>query len=259
MGVYVGAISPAGIRARVENADLIISLGMFLTDIEMGGSQPPEALRSRCISSVENRVNIGFHTYTNITLRDFVHYLLRADLKRQREKVTYYDNLSGPKKHRQQRILVADVLREINYFLAQRKRFMAVAESGDSLFGGIDIKVGNDGLYLAQGFYASMGFAVPGARCPNRYSAQAADFNRRWWLSDDWCRDRSCPALWSQSDHNPTKQWWLGNLSPNCQAPGSLGIAVVALCRASALVGWARLQSQNYCGASRRLGRGSCV
>jgi TPP-dependent 2-oxoacid decarboxylase len=37
------------------------------------------------------------------------------------------------------------------------------AESGDSLFGGIDIKVGNDGLYLAQGFYASMGFAVPGA------------------------------------------------------------------------------------------------
>jgi thiamine pyrophosphate-dependent acetolactate synthase large subunit-like protein len=38
-----------------------------------------------------------------------------------------------------------------------------VTESGDSLFGGIDIKVGNDGLYLAQGFYASMGFAVPGA------------------------------------------------------------------------------------------------
>jgi TPP-dependent 2-oxoacid decarboxylase len=163
MGVYVGAISPAGIRARVENADLIISLGMFLTDIEMGGSQPPEALRSRCISSVENRVNIGFHTYTNITLRDFVHYLLRADLKRHREKVTYYDNLAGAQKNRQQRILVADVLREINFFLAQRNGFMAVAESGDSLFGGIDIKVGNDGLYLAQGFYASMGFAVPGA------------------------------------------------------------------------------------------------
>jgi indolepyruvate decarboxylase len=58
---------------------------------------------------------------------------------------------------------VADVLREINRFLNGKKRFMVVAESGDSLFGGIDIKVGNDGLYLAQGFYASMGFAVPGA------------------------------------------------------------------------------------------------
>jgi indolepyruvate decarboxylase len=141
MGVYVGAISPAGIRARVENADLILSLGMFLTDIEMGGSQPPEALRKRCISSVENRVNIGFHTYTNITLRDFVHYLLRADLKRRREKVSYYDNLAGPKKHRRQGILVADVLREINRFLAQRNGFMVVAESGDSLFGGATSKL----------------------------------------------------------------------------------------------------------------------
>ncbi|HUC98441.1 MAG TPA: thiamine pyrophosphate-binding protein [Candidatus Polarisedimenticolaceae bacterium] len=163
MGVYAGVVSPTGIRARVENADLILSLGMFLTDIEMGGSEPPEALRQRRISSVENHVDIGFHTYTNITLRDFVYQLLRSDLKHHREQVTYYDNLGGAKKRRGQRILVADVLREINYFLAQRKGYMAVAESGDSLFGGIDIKVGNDGLYLAQGFYASMGFAVPGA------------------------------------------------------------------------------------------------
>jgi indolepyruvate decarboxylase len=44
MGVYVSTNSPAGIRARVENADLILSLGMFLTNIEMGGSQR----RRRC-------------------------------------------------------------------------------------------------------------------------------------------------------------------------------------------------------------------
>jgi len=58
---------------------------------------------------------------------------------------------------------VADILREINHFLSGRKKMMVVTESGDSLFGGLDIKVGNDGLYLAQGFYASMGFAIPGA------------------------------------------------------------------------------------------------
>ena len=93
MGVYAGAISPPPIRARVEQADLIIGLGMFLTDIEMGGSQPPEALRHRSIWAVENRVNVSFHTYTDITLRDFVHALLRAELKRHREKVVYSDNL----------------------------------------------------------------------------------------------------------------------------------------------------------------------
>ena len=163
MGVYAGAISPPPIRARVEQADLIIGLGMFLTDIEMGGSQPPEALRHRSIWAVENRVNVSFHTYTDITLRDFVHALLRAELKRHREKVVYSDNLPATRAPAHRPVRVADVLREINHFLARQKKFLVVAESGDSLFGGIDIKVGNDGLYLAQGFYASMGFAVPGA------------------------------------------------------------------------------------------------
>jgi indolepyruvate decarboxylase len=163
MGVYAGAVSPPTIRARVEQADLIIGLGMFLTDIEMGGRQPPEALRHRSIWAVENRVNVSFHTYTDITLRDFVRGLLRADLKRHREKVTYSDNLPTTLRLPNRRVRVADVLREINRFLDQQKKFLVVAESGDSLFGGIDVKVGDDGLYLAQGFYASMGFAVPGA------------------------------------------------------------------------------------------------
>lgn len=163
LGVYAGVVSPRGIRARVEQADLIISLGMFLTDIEMGGSQPPEALRHRSIWAVENRVNVSFHTYTDVTLRDFVRGLLRAELKGHREKVTYYDNLPKAQGDPDRRIRVADVLREINKFLAEHKDFLVVAESGDSLFGGIEVKVGGEGLYLAQGFYASMGFAVPGA------------------------------------------------------------------------------------------------
>jgi indolepyruvate decarboxylase len=163
MGVYSGAVSPSAIRARVEEADLIISLGMFLTDIELGGSRPSEALRNRSIWSVENRVNVSFHTYTNVTLGDFVQGLLRADLKPHHERVAYHDNLPEAKHNGDERIQVADVLREINEFLRQRKEFIVIAESGDSLFGGIDIKVGNGGLYLAQGFYASMGFAVPGA------------------------------------------------------------------------------------------------
>jgi indolepyruvate decarboxylase len=40
---------------------------------------------------------------------------------------------------------------------------MVVAESGDMLFGGLEVRVGGGGPYLAQGYYASMGFGVPGA------------------------------------------------------------------------------------------------
>jgi len=164
MGVYVGALSPPRLRKRVEKADLLLCLGMLLTDIEMGGHHPPEVLRNRSIWAVDNRVNVSFHTYTDVTLRDFVHGLLRADLKPHREKVFYSDNLVRTRSNLDRRRLrVSDILREINRFLATHRKFMVVAESGDALFGGIDIKVGDDGLYLAQGFYASMGFAVPGA------------------------------------------------------------------------------------------------
>jgi len=163
MGVYAGAVSPSSIRKRVEQADLIISLGAFLTDIELGGSQPPEALRHRSIRAVENRVSVSFHSYTDVTLRDFVRGLMRSQLKHRREKVIYSDNLTKPRSDLSRRVRVADVLREINRFLAQQEKFSVVVESGDSLFGGIDVKVGGDGLYMAQGFYASMGFAVPGA------------------------------------------------------------------------------------------------
>ena len=115
MGVYAGAISPSRIRKRVEQADLIISLGMFLTDIELGGSQPPDALRHRSIWAVENRVNVSFHTYTDVTLRDFVRGLMRANLKPHREKVVYSDNLTKPPADLGRPVRVADVLREINY------------------------------------------------------------------------------------------------------------------------------------------------
>ncbi len=163
MGVYIGAVSPRAIRERVEQADLIVGLGMFLTDIELGGSQPAEALRNRSIWAVEHHVNVSFHTYTDVTLRDFVHGLLHTDLKLHHEKVEYSDNLPAGESELSRAVRVGDVLREINRFLARNKKLMAVAESGDSLFGGLDLKVGDDGLYLAQGFYASMGFAVPGA------------------------------------------------------------------------------------------------
>ena len=56
------------------------------------------------------------------------------------------------------------MLREVNRFLARHGAATSVvAESGDMLFAGLDVRVGRGGGYLAQGYYASMGFGVPGA------------------------------------------------------------------------------------------------
>src|SRR5579884_495680 len=162
MGVYIGRLSHPAVHKRVAQADLVLSLGTLLTDMDLG-IQPPEIPREKSIWAVENRVHISFHTYTDVRINDFIKALLKLPLPHRKEKVTYYDNLpKRPAKLAADRpIEMAEVLHEVNDFLKERKEFMAITESGDSLFAGIDIKVGSS-VYLAQGYYASMGFAIPG-------------------------------------------------------------------------------------------------
>ena len=58
---------------------------------------------------------------------------------------------------------VAEALHVLNHFLEGRKEYVVVAEAGDMLFAGADVRVGGTASYFAQAFYASMGFGVPGA------------------------------------------------------------------------------------------------
>jgi indolepyruvate decarboxylase len=55
------------------------------------------------------------------------------------------------------------MLLELNRFLVGKRGYAVIAESGDMLFAGLDVRIGRGGGYLAQGYYASMGFGVPGA------------------------------------------------------------------------------------------------
>jgi TPP-dependent 2-oxoacid decarboxylase len=162
MGVHIGPISPRPIVARVDRADLVINLGTLLTDMNLG-TRPPRITRDRSIWAVGGRVNVSYHTYTDVHIRDFVRGLLRAPLRRHREKVRYCDNLPPQPAGTRRALRVTDVLREVNRFLRGRRGWMVVAESGDMLFGGLDVRVERGGGYLAQGYYASMGFGVPGA------------------------------------------------------------------------------------------------
>jgi indolepyruvate decarboxylase len=161
MGVHIGAISPRPIVKRVDRADLVLNLGTLLTDMNLG-SRPPQIDRDRSIWAVGGRVNVSYHTYTDVHVRDFVRGLLRARLRRHKERVQYCDNLPAPYA-RDRRLRVTDVLHEVNRFLRGRRGWAVVAESGDMLFAGLDVRVERGSAYLAQGYYASMGFGVPGA------------------------------------------------------------------------------------------------
>jgi indolepyruvate decarboxylase len=60
-------------------------------------------------------------------------------------------------------VRVSDVIWEVNRFLRGKPDHVFVAESGDALFGGLDVRVEGRAGYFAQGYYASMGFGIPGA------------------------------------------------------------------------------------------------
>jgi indolepyruvate decarboxylase len=132
------------------------------TDMDLG-SRPPQVTRDRSIWAVDGRVHVSFHTYTHVHIRDFVRGLLRARLRRHRERVRYHDNLPRETLRADAPLEVTGLLHEVNRFLRQHPRHLVVAESGDMLFAGLDVRLGRAGGYLAQGFYASMGFGVPGA------------------------------------------------------------------------------------------------
>jgi indolepyruvate decarboxylase len=165
MGVHIGPFSPPAIQKRVRDADLVLSLGNQLTDMNLGAARP-QVRRRHSVWAVNQRVNVSFHTYTDVTLRDFVARLSREKLPRFRERVVYHDNLKHtPRGSGQQPLCINDMLLEVNAFLAQHEgsRYDVFAESGDMLFGGLEVRQRRGGLYFAQGYYASMGFAVPAA------------------------------------------------------------------------------------------------
>ena len=162
MGVHIGPISPPPIVTRMDEADFVLNLGCLKTDMNFG-NRPPRVIQGRTVWAVDRKVDVKYHTYTDVAVRDFVRALLRQELRTHHETVQYADNLPKETARNGRQIKVADILRAVNDFLAGHKRYVAVAESGDMLFGGLDIRVAHGGTYLAQGFYASMGFAVPAA------------------------------------------------------------------------------------------------
>ena len=163
LGVHMGSFSAPAIRKRVADADLVLALGTLPTDINLGVARRA-ARPDRHLWVARRQVHISRHTYTDTALRPFLKALLAIrGLRVHEEQVRYADNLRAPGSPERSPVAVNDLLWAVNEFLARHPSYDVFADSGDMLFGGLEIRVPKGGLYFAQGFYASMGFTVPGA------------------------------------------------------------------------------------------------
>jgi indolepyruvate decarboxylase len=163
MGIHVGPFSAKEISDRVRGSDLVLALGNQLTDVNLGAAKP-QVVAERSIWATADRVDVSYHTYTDVMLKEFVDGLVKARLpkSKSKEKISYHDNLKAISRPTA-RLSINDLLVCVNEFLDEDRDYDVFAESGDMLFGGLEVKVPAGGLYFAQGFYASMGFAIPAA------------------------------------------------------------------------------------------------
>lgn len=161
LGIYEGGMGRADVRQAVEGADVVLILGAFLTDIDLGGFTAHLDV-SRTIHATSERIAIRHHHFDGVTLHDFLHGLLRAPIGRRRRVAVAAKPQRKPfRPQRGRPITVRRFFARLNDFLEDN--FAVVCDPGDSLFGAADLTIHRKTEFISPAYYTSMGFAVPAA------------------------------------------------------------------------------------------------
>ncbi|WP_315742650.1 MULTISPECIES: indolepyruvate/phenylpyruvate decarboxylase [unclassified Bradyrhizobium] len=158
-GTYLGAAGDPAITRVVEEADLVLMLGVILSDTNFAlSNRAPDPRRTIMASSRE--VQIGHHVYRDMPLADLIAALEshatpqppRTGLPRQRS--VYPRNLP----HDDQLLAPSDVATAINDLFDRYGKMPMTSDIGDCLFTAMEI---DNTALAAPGYYAGMGFGVP--------------------------------------------------------------------------------------------------
>lgn len=162
VGIYEGAMGREEVTRFVEESDLVLLLGAFMTDINLGvftANLDP----GKCIYATTEQLRISHHHYHDVLMRDFLEGLIAAGVRaRPRPLPPHPGTLDAPRQTRpQQPITIERLIARLNHYLDAST--VVIAEAGDALFASTDLVIHQQTEYLAPAYYTSMGFAVPGA------------------------------------------------------------------------------------------------
>ena len=161
-GVYEGAMGRTEVTEYVEEADCLLMLGCFLTDINLGiftAKLDP----SRCINATSEDLRIRHHHYSEVRLDDFIAALRARGL-------TVARTLAPPTPRPLETawaaapgalMTSARLFARLNRILTEK--MVVIADIGDSLFGAAELSMSRRTEFISPAYYTSMGFAVPAA------------------------------------------------------------------------------------------------
>lgn len=162
VGIYEGAMGREEVTRFVEDSDLVLLLGAFMTDINLGvftANLDP----GKCIYATTEQLRISHHHYHDVQMRDFLEGLVAAGVRvPSRPLPPRPGTLDAPWEARPtQPITIDRLIACLNHYLDAST--VVIAEAGDALFASTDLVIHQQTEYLAPAYYTSLGFAVPGA------------------------------------------------------------------------------------------------
>jgi indolepyruvate decarboxylase len=159
-GTYLGAAGHPEITKLVEEADALLLLGVILSDTNFALSHSKLDAR-RTMLAIDRTVRIGHHTYPNLPIEDLVDSLVartkpvaKDGRNAPRPATTYPRGLSADEKQ----VMPSDIATAVNDLFDRHGVMPMTSDVGDCLFTALEI----DAALAAPGYYAGMGFGVPG-------------------------------------------------------------------------------------------------
>ncbi|MFV1976623.1 MAG: alpha-keto acid decarboxylase family protein [Candidatus Scalindua sp.] len=159
MGVYEGAIGREEVREYVESSDCLILMGTFMTDINLG-MFTAHLDQGRSIYATNEKVYIHYHTYEDVSIETFLKGLLNVRInQRQNTDSPHPESLLPLQPVAGKKVTIKYLYQCLNSFIDRNT--VIIADTGDAMFGAMDMTIHKETKFLSPAYYASMGFAVP--------------------------------------------------------------------------------------------------
>lgn len=165
IGLYGGAIGNADVTEFVEDSDLVLMLGAFLSDINLG-VYSAKLDPGRCVYATSEELRISHHHYRHVGLKEYVEGLNAANMKAVSREIP--DSLvlkqtfdSGEQVNENDPLRTSRMMAMLNRRLDSE--VIVVADVGDSLFAATELTIHDRGEFLSPAYYTSMGFSIPAA------------------------------------------------------------------------------------------------
>ena len=165
VGLYEGALGDQAVTEFVEESDLILLMGTFLRDINLG-IFTAELETKKCVYATSENLQISHHHYQNVDLREFLVGLNEGELTATKRKIP--PEIKSNRTKPQSNVVPGDGELQTSWMIDRLNTridgdTIVIADVGDSLFAATELTIHERGEFLSPAYYTSMGFSVPAA------------------------------------------------------------------------------------------------